>query len=197
MLLRTPIIHLFFEHGAFSALDTIGTASALLGFSVGLWAFASYRILAMAFYSLQDTRTPAVVAIVSVGINIGLSLWLMTPLGHTGLALAAGIAAIGHTLILATILGQRLHGLLWATLGASLARTALALLPMIGLCVWIASRPIWQVIGQGPQKMGWLLISIGGSAIGYFGVHYLLRSDELEHMKLMVLRRLPKKTVPS
>ncbi len=197
MLLRTPIIHLFFEHGAFSALDTIGTASALLGFSVGLWAFASYRILAMAFYSLQDTRTPAAVAIVSVGINIGLSLWLMTPLGHTGLALAAGLAAIGHTLILATILGRRLHGLLWPTLGVSLARTGLALLPMIGLCAWMASMPIWQVIGQGPQKMGWLLVTIGGSVIGYFGVHYLLRSDELEHMKLMVLRRLPKKSLPS
>ncbi len=195
ILLRTPIIHLFFEHGAFSALDTIGTASALLGFSVGLWAFASYRILAMAFYSLQDTRTPAAVAIVSVGINIGLSLWLMTPLGHTGLALAAGLAAIGHTLILAVILGRRLHGLLWPMLGASLTRTGIALLPMIGLCAWMASMPIWQAIGQGPQKMGWLLVTIGGSAIGYFGIHYLLRSDELEHMKLMVLRRLPKKSL--
>ena len=194
MLLRTPIIHLFFEHGAFSAQDTVGTASALLGFSVGLWAFASYRILAMAFYALQDTRTPAAVAIVSVGINIGLSLWLMTPLAHTGLALAAGLAAIAHTLILATILRQRLHGLLWPLLGASLARTGIALLPVMGLCAWIASLPLWQEVGQGPQKMVWLFITIGGSAFGYFGVHYLLRSDELGHIKLMVRRRLPKKS---
>jgi putative peptidoglycan lipid II flippase len=194
MLLRTPIIHLFFEHGAFSALDTIGTASALLGFSVGLWAFASYRILAMAFYSLQDTRTPAAVAIVSVGINIGLSLWLMIPLAHTGLALAAGLAAISHALILATILGKRLHGLLWSTLGASLARTGIALLPVIGLCTWMASLPLWQEAGQGPQKMTWLLLAIGGSAIGYFGIHQLLHSDELVHLKLMLQRRLPKKS---
>jgi len=194
MLLRTPIIHLFFEHGAFSALDTIGTASALLGFSVGLWAFASYRILAMAFYSLQDTRTPAAVAIVSVGINIGLSLWLMIPLAHTGLALAAGLAAIVHALILATILGNRLQGLLWSTLGASLARTGIALLPVIGLCAWIVSLPLWQEAGQGPQKMTWLLLAIGGSAIGYFGIHQLLHSDELVHLKLMLQRRLPKKS---
>ena len=168
MLLRKPIIHLFFEHGAFSALDTIGTASALLGFSVGLWAFASYRILAMAFYSLQDTRTPAAVAIVSVVINIGLSLWLMKPLAHTGLALAAGLAAIGHALILATILGHRIQGLLWPTLGASLVRTGIALLPVIGLCAWIASLPLWQGTGQSLQKMAWLLLAIGGSAMGYF-----------------------------
>ncbi len=194
MLLRTPIIHLFFEHGAFSALDTIGTASALLAFSVGLWAFASYRILAMAFYSLQDTRTPAAVAIVSVGINIGLSLWLMTPLAHTGLALAAGLAAIVHALILATILGNRLHGLLWATLGTSLARTGVALLPVIGICSWMASLPLWQEAGQGPQKMAWLFLAIGGSAIGYFGIHQLLHSDELMHLKLMLKRRLPQKS---
>ena len=194
MLLRTPIIHLFFEHGAFSALDTVGTASALLGFSVGLWAFASYRILAMAFYSLQDTRTPATVAIVSVGINIGLSLWLMTPLAHTGLALAAGLAAIAHAIILATILGNRLQGLLWAVLGASLARTGISLLPVIGLCAWMASLPLWQEPGQSPQKMAWLLLAIGGSAIGYFGIHQLLRSDELTHLKLILQRRLPQKS---
>ena len=194
MLLRTPIIHLFFEHGAFSALDTIGTASALLGFSVGLWAFASYRILAMAFYSLQDTRTPAAVAVVSVILNIGLSLWLMTPLAHTGLALAAALAAIGNTLILATILGRRLQGLLWTTLGSSLARTGIALLPVIGLCTWMATFPIWQETGQGPQKMAWLMITIGGSAIGYFGIHQLLHSDELMHLKLMLKRRLPQRS---
>ncbi len=193
MLLRIPIIHLFFEHGAFSALDTIGTASALLGFSVGLWAFASYRILAMAFYSLQDTRTPAAVAIASVGINIGLSLWLMTPLGHTGLALAAGLAAMFHALLLATILGNRLHGLLWTTLGTSLARTALALLPVSALCFWMSSFPLWQEAGQSLQKMVWLLLAIGGSAIGYFGIHHLLNSDELVHLKLMLKRKLPKK----
>jgi len=194
MLLRTPIIHLFFEHGAFSALDTIGTASALLGFSVGLWAFASYRILAMAFYSLQDTRTPAAVAVVSVILNIGLSLWLMTPLAHTGLALAAALAAIGNTLILATILGRRLQGLLWTTLGSSLARTGIALLPVIGLCTWMTTFPIWQETGQGPQKMAWLMITIGGSAIGYFGIHQLLHSDELMHLKLMLKRRLPQRS---
>jgi putative peptidoglycan lipid II flippase len=194
MLLRTPIIHLFFEHGAFSALDTIGTASALLGFSVGLWAFASYRILAVAFYSLQDTRTPATIAIISVGINIGLSLWLMNPIAHTGLALAAGLAAISQTVMLATMLSQRLQGLLWKTLGASLARTGIALLPMIGLCIWIASLPVWQEAGQSLPKMAWFLLAIGGSVLGYFGVHQLLHSDELMHLKLMVQRRLPKQS---
>lgn len=189
--LRTPIIHLFFEHGAFSAQDTLGTASALLGFSIGLWAFASYRILATAFYSLQDTRTPAIVAVLSVGTNIGLSLWLMTPLGHMGLALAAGLAAIFNTLILITILHQRLQGLVWRTLGWSIGRTLVALVPLIGVTLWVAGLPLWQAQGAQGVKILWLCVAMGGGALGYFGLHHLLGSPELAHMKMMIRKKLP------
>jgi putative peptidoglycan lipid II flippase len=189
MLLRIPIIHLFFEHGAFSAMDTLGTASALLGFSVGLWAFASYRILATAFYSLQDTKTPATVAVVSVATNIGLSLWLMQPLQHMGLALAAGLAAIGNTLILLTILGKRLQGLLWKKLGASLLRTGIALLPLMIISFWVTNLPVWQEEGFYPAKALWLTTAILTSTIGYFSVHHFFQSDELNHLKLILRRQ--------
>ena len=192
--LRIPIIHLFFEHGAFSAQDTVGTASALLGFSVGLWAFASYRILATTFYSLQDTRTPAIVAVLSVGTNIGLSLWLMGPLGHMGLALAAGLAAIFNALILLGILHQRLHGLLWVTLGSSIGRTILALVPLLGLTLWIAGLPLWQEQGQQGLKILWLCMAMAGGALGYLGLHQILRSPELGHLKIMIKRKMPKST---
>jgi len=42
--------------------------------------------------------------------------------------------------------------------------------------------------------MAWFLLAIGGSVLGYFGVHQLLHSDELMHLKLMVQRRLPKQS---
>jgi len=192
MLLRTPIIHLFFEHGAFSAMDTVGTASALLGFSIGLWAFASYRILATAFYSLQDTRTPAIVAVVSVAMNIGLSLWLMQSLQHTGLALAAGLASISNTLMLITILSNRLQGLLWKKLGTSLVRTGIALLPLIAVSSWVTGLPIWREAGHHPEKAAWLGVAIIGSAMGYFTIHQLFQSEELAHLKLMLRQKVKK-----
>jgi putative peptidoglycan lipid II flippase len=173
-------------------MDTVGTASALLGFSIGLWAFASYRILATAFYSLQDTRTPAIVAVVSVVMNIGLSLWLMQSLQHTGLALAASLSAIGNTLILITILGSRLQGLLWKKLGTSLARTGIALLPLIAVSSWITGLPIWHEAGHSPEKAVWLSLAIVASAMGYFTVHQLFQSEELTHLMLMLRRKIIK-----
>jgi putative peptidoglycan lipid II flippase len=189
MLLRIPIIHLFFEHGAFSATDTMGTASALFGFTTGLWAFASYRILATAFYSLQDTKTPAIVAVITVGINIGLSLWLMQWLQHTGLALATALAAIANTLILITILGNRLQGLLWNKLGISLLRTGTALLPLIAISSWVTGLPIWQEEGYYLEKAAWLTIGILISAMAYFTIHQLFHSDEFTHLKLIFRRK--------
>ena len=51
-----------FEHGSFTQADTLATATALLCYAVGLWAFAGVRIIVSAFYSLQDTGTPAITA---------------------------------------------------------------------------------------------------------------------------------------
>ena len=92
ILLRVPIIHLFFEHGAFSAVDTAGTAAALLAYAVGLWAFAGTRIVVSVFYSMQDTKTPAIAAVIAMFLNILLALSLMGPLGHAGLALATALS---------------------------------------------------------------------------------------------------------
>src|SRR2546426_12251299 len=104
ILLRVPIVHLFFEHGRFTAADTQGTAAAVLAYAVGLWAFAGGRIVVAAFYSLQDTRTTVLVAAVALAANIALSLLLMGPLRHAGLALATALSAILNMSVLLVFL---------------------------------------------------------------------------------------------
>src|SRR5437016_7817351 len=94
ILLRQPIVHLFFEHGTFTAHDTAETTLAVLCHSVGPWAFGGLRILVSAFYSLQDTRTPAISAAIAVAANLVFSLLLMSSLGAAGLALSTALAAM-------------------------------------------------------------------------------------------------------
>ncbi len=190
MLLREPIIHLVFQHGAFTAEDTVGTASALFAFSFGLWAFASYRILATAFYSLQDTKTPAIAAVVSMCVNILLALLLMQPLEHVGLALATTCSAILNTGILLTILNRRIGGLHWYTLMTSIGRTGLALLPLIAACFWTANLEIWSQTNDLLTKIGILTVCMIMSGIGYFGMHAFLRSEELTGVWTIVNKKL-------
>ncbi len=179
MLLGEPIIHLCFEHGAFTSQDTMGTAAALFAFSTGLWAFAGYRILATAFYSLQDTKTPAMAAVVGMCANVGLALLLMQWLGYVGLALATACASMLNASILITILNRRIGGIHWARLAKSIGRTILALAPLGLICYWVNNLEIWKQLGALPMKATLLMMGIGLSSCGYFGTHWLLRSEEL------------------
>ena len=63
IVLRGPLTAVFFQYGLFSASSTERTAGALLFFTLGLAAFIVVAVLARAFYALQDTRTPLVIAL--------------------------------------------------------------------------------------------------------------------------------------
>ena len=59
------------------------------------------------FYALQDTKTPAKAAVIAVAVNILLSLILMGPLKHGGLALATSVAAMVNLSFLIWALRKR------------------------------------------------------------------------------------------
>ncbi|WP_447969549.1 murein biosynthesis integral membrane protein MurJ [Nitrospira sp. M1] len=190
MLLGEPIIHIFFEHGAFTAEDTSRTAAALFAFSFGLWAFAGYRILATAFYALQDTKTPAIAAVVGMCANIALALILMQSLDYVGLALATACASMLNACILLTILTRRLGGLNWTRLAKSVCRTTIALLPLAFVCLWTAQLTVWEQTGMFIMKISILAGGIGVSMVGYFGTHLLLKSEELSGIWQIVKKKL-------
>ncbi len=190
ILLRTPIVHLFFEHGTFTAQDTTATALVVLCYAIGLWAFGGVRIIVAAFYSLQDTKTPAVSAAVAVVANIVFSLLLMRPLGAAGLAFATALAAMVNGGILVAVLNRRLGGVEWGAVGRSSLRVAVACIPMALACWWAANAPVWMHPDDWIAKSVILFGAIGVSVGSYVGVHTLLRSDELDVVWGIVRRKL-------
>jgi putative peptidoglycan lipid II flippase len=93
-VLARPLTALLFEHGQFTASDTIQTANALVAFCVGLAAYSGIKVLVPAFYALHDTKTPLKTSFIGVAMNLALNLFLMQFWGHVGLALATGFTAI-------------------------------------------------------------------------------------------------------
>lgn len=100
IVLREPIVALLFKRGEFDAQTAALTAQALLYYSTGLWAFASVRIVVSMFYALRDTRTPVITALISFAANVLLSLLLMKPLKHGGLALATSLSSMLNVALL-------------------------------------------------------------------------------------------------
>ena len=110
IILGKPIIQLFFQRGAFDSYSTVMTTRALVFYSLGLWAYSGIRIIVSAFYATQDTKTPVKVAAVTLLVNLLLSLILMGPLKHGGLALALSISSSVQFCLLSYFLKKKLSG---------------------------------------------------------------------------------------
>jgi putative peptidoglycan lipid II flippase len=74
MILREPIIRVLFQHGQFVAESTRLTARALLYYAIGLPALATVKLVVPAFYSTRDTKTPVIVAAISLFLNVVLNI---------------------------------------------------------------------------------------------------------------------------
>ncbi|TAK38101.1 MAG: murein biosynthesis integral membrane protein MurJ [Lysobacteraceae bacterium] len=128
VLCAEPLVAALFQHGAFTAADTAMTRLSLVAQATAIPAFLLVKVLAPAFYSRQDTRTPVKAALVAVLGNAVITVLLMLALlAYTDVGQAALAAADGNV---------------FAALGrAPGAHAALAL--AIGLAGWLNALQLW------------------------------------------------------
>ncbi|WP_267256359.1 murein biosynthesis integral membrane protein MurJ [Coxiella endosymbiont of Ornithodoros maritimus] len=99
-ILAAPLLATLIYHGAFTAHDVLMTRRSLWAFSVGLPGFMLIKILASAFYSRQNVKTPVKIAAAAVVVNLTLNAVLIHPLAHAGLALATSLASSFNAMLL-------------------------------------------------------------------------------------------------
>jgi putative peptidoglycan lipid II flippase len=110
-VLALPIIQLLLEYRAFTTHDSISTAAALMFYAPGLIGYSAVKIASPSFYALRDSRTPVIVSVASVALNLVLNLILVQVMGFRGLALGTAVAALFNALVLLALLHRRLDGL--------------------------------------------------------------------------------------
>jgi len=138
------------------------------------------RVITATFYALEDTRTPLGVGLATLLLNLALSLVLMGPLAHAGLALANACASMANFAALFLLLRARLGRLETGRIVRSLLRTAVAA-ALMGCAGWALLRgPIWAAGGHTALKAG-LFAGTAALCVGvYVGVSRLLGSEELD-----------------
>jgi putative peptidoglycan lipid II flippase len=187
--LRVPIVNLLLEHGQFDRISTAGTAAAILYYSIGLWAFAGVRIVAQAFYSLQDTKTPVKIAALAMATNILLSIILMGPLAHGGLALATSLAAMLNIGLLTLKLRKKIGRMDGRRIFDSLRKIVPASVVMGAIGWWVSLNPVWESGGQILYKLALLSGGILASVLFYLVAMWALKSEELLFLWGMVRRK--------
>ncbi|MBI5520870.1 MAG: murein biosynthesis integral membrane protein MurJ [Desulfovibrio sp.] len=178
--LAAPLIGLLFGRGAFGPEAIQATAAALVAYGVGLPAIALVRPLVGAFYALENTRLPVMVAALCVAVNIGLGFGLMQFMSHAGLALAVSVASYANVGLLSFLLRRRLGQ--WPMELAPTLKCAAASLVM-GLGAWATA---------GTHLLWALLIPFW--AVAYFGLARAFGLSEARQLAEALARRLKRRT---
>ncbi|MFK5978438.1 MAG: murein biosynthesis integral membrane protein MurJ [Rhizobiaceae bacterium] len=93
VIMPEPIVNILYQRGAFDAETTSLTAMALAAFAFGLPAYVLIKVFLPAFFAREDMKSPLWFSIISVALNIAISLMLFPSLGHVAIALATAISA--------------------------------------------------------------------------------------------------------
>jgi putative peptidoglycan lipid II flippase len=177
--LRVPIISVLFQRGEFDTISTVLTSQALLYYAIGLCAFSGIRIIVSAFYSLQDTRTPVRIAIAALIVNIILSILLMFPLKHGGLALATSISSAVNVIILGMILRRRIGRFLDREFYRSVLKVIASSLVMWAVLFLIVHGFEWSNEGPFSERIFILVLSICAGISVFIVSSFLFKSVEM------------------
>jgi putative peptidoglycan lipid II flippase len=179
VVLAHPMIETLFERGSFGPAATDLTASLLPYAAIGLVAMAANVVLTRCCFACKETAIPVATSIITVVINVLLSmLWLPT-LGGRGLMLANSLSQIVQAVMLTALVARLVQGIDWGTLMVSFAKVVAASIAMFGALHWIGALGVhpetalasraWYLVGQ---------IAIGGAV--FLAVARLIGVEELD-----------------
>ena len=196
IVLGRPIVSLIYEYGAFTATDTNMVALALSGYAIGLAGYAVIKILSPAFYALDDARTPMLISLASIVVNVVASYYFRdlfsrygvtpeTPYGyaHVGLALSTSSVALINFFALVFLMRHKVQRLDGRQIISSLVRIALASAAMSAACyyVYATSAHVLGTRGVGARLLNTAIpIAVGG--LIFFLMARLLRIREQEQV---------------
>jgi putative peptidoglycan lipid II flippase len=175
ILFASPLLSTIFQRGAFLWGDVQQASLSLIGFSIGLPFFMAMKVLVPAFFSRQNTKTPMLIALLSLFINIFLNYLLAfyLELGHLGLAIASSISAIVSVFILSFILKK--EGLI-SFAGIFSAFSFKVLIASVALIFFLTIFNQYfnfELFTQA-QRLMHLFVAVISSLIIYFGVSFFL-----------------------
>ncbi|HAH03984.1 MAG: Virulence factor MviN [Parcubacteria group bacterium GW2011_GWA2_43_17] len=185
LLLRAQIVRVILGFGNFDWQDTYYTAQTLGWFSVSLFAQCLTPLLARSFYALEDTKTPVIISLAAIILNIAGSITLGRKMGVEGLALAFSLAAILNMLMLLFVLRLRVGNLDDKKIMLSVLRTGFNSLLAGGL-VYLALQLMARLVNM----QTFIGIFIQGLTAGMVGlIIYLILSLVTNCQEVIFVKR--------
>lgn len=178
-ILAEPIVKVIYARRNFSSADAAQAAFVLQMYVIGMWSYCSYQILARAFYSLKDTKTPLRVSCALVGANL---LMLVTMvwipwLGAGAFGLSTTITFGINAVVLVYLLRKRLGLFGGRKILASVIRGIIASAVM--------SAVIYLLLWLMKDMRNWIVVvaCVPAGAFVFVGTAWLLGSPEIAELR--------------
>ncbi|HYK26612.1 MAG TPA: lipid II flippase MurJ, partial [Streptosporangiaceae bacterium] len=183
-----------FAHGATSQASAryIGEVFAVL--CLGLVPYTIFQLQLRVFYAMHDSRTPAMIGALSMGVNIAacyVALALL-PASHVvaGLAAGFGLGSLAGAVVAWLLLRRRLSGLEGRVIWSSLVRMHVAAIPaaVVALLITFATQSL--LTAGRLEALVTVVVAGTGGAVTYVGIARLVRIPELADLARAVIARL-------
>ncbi|PJA37798.1 murein biosynthesis integral membrane protein MurJ [candidate division WWE3 bacterium CG_4_9_14_3_um_filter_43_9] len=186
LVLRLPIVRLVLGTGKFDWASTLSTALTLGLFSLSICAQSLVHVLARAFYALHNTKTPVVVSLISVGINVVAALILFhTRLEVAGLALAASLANFVNAGLLLYILDKKVGGFERKKLILPATKIFTAA-TIMGLVTYLPVKILDQVFIDTSYVANLLVLTLLVSSFGLMTYIFLAYLFDLKELRILI-----------
>jgi putative peptidoglycan lipid II flippase len=193
ILLDKPIIALIFQHGAFTAADTAATATVLSLYAVGLFAYASNKVLVPAFYAIDRTRYPVIASFLAVGLNY---IFIQLTIGrfqHMAIALSTSLTMLINCLFLFCLLVWQMKSLPWGRLLGGAVKI-IAATGVMALFLWGCRLLLNDFFTGNLLFVGLSLVfAIGGAMLLYGGLLFAFKLQEATELWAAAAKRFKKK----
>lgn len=214
-ILKTQIVEIILRTGQFIEAAVDLTAASLGLFSLSIFAITLVALISRAFFAFQDTKTPALIAIGVVVLNIILSFyftWLLKfpnsfqifisnsfllqeieDISVVGLPLAFSIAALFQFILLMIFLYKKIGDYKLKEIFNSFSKILIASIFMT-TGVYFA---IYLILPIFPSQtffgVFWQILIAGSlGVLIYLVATFLLKSPEIETLKPSILKRFTK-----
>lgn len=192
LVLTQPIVRLLLQHGVSGRASTDRVAGVLGFFAIGLFSFSLFQLLLRAFYSMQDTRTPALINVAAVGVNTAANFtyYFAFGLGVRGLALGHATAYTFASIAALLVIRRRLEGIEGKRVLAGIGRTLIAA-AATGVTAWSVAKLLGDALGTatfGAQSLQVLGAVVAG-VLAFVAAALILRIGEVDMVRRQLTAR--------
>ena len=181
LVLRIPVVRIVFGARQFPWSATVLTGRALAIFALSIAPQAAWHVLVRAFYALKNTKLPLALNLMTVILDVVLTVVFsrVFNLNIMGLALAITISNILEAILLLYLLENRVGRL---DLYPSLVKL-ISLATVTALCLWVPMRLLDQFVFDTTRTVPLIILTLIAGASGlsvYLGLCYILKVPQLD-----------------